>query len=446
MIWMDVDVALSEVPVNAVGLTDDSDFKSLETSVAYNAAGMSLEWHFVTTAGAYTVTSVTPTTGGTYDWAHQGKAKYTIEIPATGGASINNDTEGYGWFEGSATGVLPWRGPTIGFRAAALNDALIDGGDLLDVSVTQLGGVTQSLTDLKDFADTGYDPSTHKVAGLTALGFTFAASDFGAASLNGKGDWNVGKTGYSLTQAFPSNFASLGINASGHISRVVLVDTTTANTDMRGTDSAATAVALAALVTTVGVAGAGLTEAGGTGDQFSAIPWNAAWDAEVQSECADALGVYDGPTNAEMEARTLLAASYFDPAADTVAHVTLVDTTTDLTNGGGGSAPTAEEIADEVATREHILTSDYDAAKSAASQSSVNALPTAAAIVDAIKAYSVEANLTFHEAIQHIAAAHLGKVTDPRTANETFYRAFTDEALFLTNGTEDGARNPTKIT
>jgi hypothetical protein len=40
------------------------------------------------------------------------------------------------------------------------------------------------------------------------------------------------KTGYSLTQAFPTNFASLGINASGNISRVTLVDTTTTNTDM----------------------------------------------------------------------------------------------------------------------------------------------------------------------------------------------------------------------
>jgi hypothetical protein len=54
---------------------------------------------------------------------------------------------------------------------------------------------------------------------------------------------NNDKTGYSLTQAFPSNFQSLGINASGHISRVTLVDTTTTNTDMRGTDNAALASA-----------------------------------------------------------------------------------------------------------------------------------------------------------------------------------------------------------
>lgn len=125
-LWMDVDAALAEVPVNIMPLLDDTDFKSREESVAYNAAGMELIWHFVTTAGATSATVVTPTTGGAYDWAHQDGGMYTIEIPASGGASINNDTEGFGWFTGKATGVLPWRGPVIGFRAAGLNNALID--------------------------------------------------------------------------------------------------------------------------------------------------------------------------------------------------------------------------------------------------------------------------------------------------------------------------------
>jgi len=106
---------------------DDTDFKAIETAVAYNAAGLALYWHFVTAAGAYTVTAVTPTTGGDYDWTDQGDAGiYTIEIPASGGASINNDTEGFGWFTGKATGVLPWRGPVIGFRAAGLNNLLVE--------------------------------------------------------------------------------------------------------------------------------------------------------------------------------------------------------------------------------------------------------------------------------------------------------------------------------
>jgi hypothetical protein len=46
------------------------------------------------------------------------------------------------------------------------------------------------------------------------------------------------KTGYDLTQPFPANFDVLDINSSGHISRVTLVDTTTVNEDMRGTDGA----------------------------------------------------------------------------------------------------------------------------------------------------------------------------------------------------------------
>ena len=175
----------------------------------------------------------------------------------------------------------------------------------LNANLTEIEGDTQSATDLKDFADSGYDPSTNKVQGvvlvdttttnsdmrgtdsaalasnvpdslshanlkiqlvtdyhldhllaadydpaskpgvatallneliesdsgvsrltanaleqgpvatgfsthsaadvwtsgtrtLTGLGFTFVAGDFGASSLDGKGDWNVGKTGYSL--------------------------------------------------------------------------------------------------------------------------------------------------------------------------------------------------------------------------------------------------------
>lgn len=74
---------------------------------------------------------------------------------------------------------------------------------------------------------------------------------------------------------------------------------------------------IASIVTTLGTAGDGLTEAGGTGDHLTAIPWNAAWDAEVQSEATDALNAYDPPTNAEMEARTLLAAAYATAANQT---------------------------------------------------------------------------------------------------------------------------------
>lgn len=40
------------------------------------------------------------------------------------------------------------------------------GTDYQQVDVIQIGSTTQTATDLKDFADTGYDPATHKVQGV----------------------------------------------------------------------------------------------------------------------------------------------------------------------------------------------------------------------------------------------------------------------------------------
>ena len=83
-IWMDVDAALSEVPINIMPLLDITDFTTIETTGVYNEAGLSLVWNFVTTAGATSQTAVIPTSGGAHDWAHQGNGMYTIEIPASG--------------------------------------------------------------------------------------------------------------------------------------------------------------------------------------------------------------------------------------------------------------------------------------------------------------------------------------------------------------------------
>lgn len=151
--WVDVDTAIT-VPVNLLSLIDDTDFVSRETGIVYNQAGMDLVWNFQTTAGVTTQTAVTPTAAGDYDWTHSGDGMYKIEIPASGGASINNDTEGAGWFTGICTGVLAWRGPEIHFRAAGLNNALIDsaysatrglaGTALPDAVADAAGGLTIS--------------------------------------------------------------------------------------------------------------------------------------------------------------------------------------------------------------------------------------------------------------------------------------------------------------
>jgi len=59
-------------------------------------------------------------------------------------------------------------------------------------------------------------------------------------------------------------------------------------------------------------------------------------DTASTAQTADhTAGIADIPTVAEFNARTLLAANYFDPAVDVVANVTLVDTTTTNTDMRG---------------------------------------------------------------------------------------------------------------
>lgn len=45
----------------------------------------------------------------------------------------------------------------------------VDADGAAEANVTKLGGVVQSLTDLKDFADDGYDPATNKVQGVVLV-------------------------------------------------------------------------------------------------------------------------------------------------------------------------------------------------------------------------------------------------------------------------------------
>ena len=68
----------------------------------------------------------------------------------------------------------------------------------------------------------------------TSIG-SLAAGQIEASALDGKGDWNVGKTGYTLTQAFPTNFADMSITVT-----TGLVDITQAAADkVFGTSGAA---------------------------------------------------------------------------------------------------------------------------------------------------------------------------------------------------------------
>lgn len=75
-----------------------------------------------------------------------------------------------------------------------------------DANPVALAGVAQSLTDLKDFADTGYDPSTHNVAevdSVAALG-TQAKADVNAEVVD-----TLAVDTYAQPSAVPAATASL---------------------------------------------------------------------------------------------------------------------------------------------------------------------------------------------------------------------------------------------
>lgn len=200
-IYYDVDAALAAVPLNKVPVLD-VDGLTVDAGVTYNEAGLSVEWNFVTSAGAFTHTAVTPTdTAGDYDFVNQGEGMYTIEIPASAGASINNDTEGYGWFSCNSTATLPFISPVFGFRAAALNDALCDGGDSLDVNVTAIADDTVTAASINTgaltadaFAADAIVAATLATGALTAD--AFAADAIVAATL---------ATGALTADAFAAN-------------------------------------------------------------------------------------------------------------------------------------------------------------------------------------------------------------------------------------------------
>jgi len=86
-------------------------------------------------------------------------------------------------------------------------------------------------------------PTYTQPTGFLAATFPATVSSFaGGAVASVTGNVN-GSVGSIAGVTFPTNFGVLGINSSGHLSRVTLVDTTTTNTDMRGTDNAALASA-----------------------------------------------------------------------------------------------------------------------------------------------------------------------------------------------------------
>lgn len=212
----------------------------------------------------------------------------------------------------------------------AVTDALPDGGALSSLAtaaaLATVDGNVDAVKAVTDKLDT-----TLEDQGAGTYGFTEAAlqeAPTGAGS---------GATAQEVWEYETRTLtANPGLDAAGVRTAVGLAS---ANLDTQLSTIDAVVDAILVDTAEIGPAGAGLTEAGGTGDHLTAVPWNAAWDAEVQSEAADALAAYDPPTNAEMTARTLAAADYATATA-----LTTVDTVVDAIKGTTDKLDTALEL------------------------------------------------------------------------------------------------------
>lgn len=150
---------------------------------------------------------------------------------------------------------------TYRFTTNALEQAPSGGGSLTAADVW--AHATRTLT-------AGTNIVLAKGTGITGF------NDLSAAEVNAEADQALADVGLTAT-------------ITGRID--VATSTRLASASYTAPDNASIA---AILVDTaeIGAAGAGLT----------ALPWNAAWDTEVQSECVDALAAYTAPTKAEMDA------------------------------------------------------------------------------------------------------------------------------------------------
>lgn len=138
------------------------------------------------------------------------------------------------------------------------------------------------------------------------------AAKIAASALNGKGDWNIGKTGYSLTAT--TGLGNQTADITGSLSGSVGSVTGAINT------AAGTITTLDALDTAQ--------------DSQHSTTQTAIADLPTNAELATALGTADDAVLA-----AIAGLNDFDPAADTVARVTLVDTTTTNTDMVTDTAP-----------------------------------------------------------------------------------------------------------
>lgn len=213
-----------------------------------------------------------------------GTTRFMVLLPSVYDALVTNATNATGGLPAATAQITALAGAISTFSGGAVASVT---GAVGSVTAAVTVGTNNDKTGYSLTAGTGLGNQTANITGNLSGSVGSVTGSVGSVTAGVTVTTNNDKTGYSLTQAFPANFASLGINASGHVSRVTLVDTTTVNTDMRGTDGALLAASYTAPLS--------------ASETRSAIGLAS---ANLDTQLADI------PTVAEFEARTLTTANY----------------------------------------------------------------------------------------------------------------------------------------
>jgi lysophospholipase L1-like esterase len=135
---------MPKIPVDTVievvvgPLIDDTDYKTLETGVAYNAAGMSVDLvKKGVNSGSKTDLTLSNTDDADHNyWSELGNGYYLVRVTVA-----QNDAEGTLLVNGVATGILPFSSVEYEVVPVKVYDALVAGSDNLETDLIEWRGV-----------------------------------------------------------------------------------------------------------------------------------------------------------------------------------------------------------------------------------------------------------------------------------------------------------------
>jgi len=221
----------------------------------------------------------------------------------------------------------------------------------VEANLLQIGDGAQSATDLKDFADTGYDPSTHKVQGVVLTDTCTALTGHTAQT----GD-NYARLGAPAGASVSADIAAVKAETAD-----IVADTNELQTDdipgtlstMDGKIDTIDGIVDDILVDTaeIGAAGVGLTEAGGDGDHLTAINLpNQTMDitGDITGNLSGSVGSVTGDVSVDEIKASALADLFNTDSGTDYDNSVAGSVVKEIADNAGGSALTAEGIADAV--------------------------------------------------------------------------------------------------